>query len=323
MSLIGRRTIRRAAAPMLLMCLGSFLAAVSAPLAQQEPDPNFDFRPAAPAWASGAGPIVVLDQAHSNFHTLEGRYQAFGRVLAADGLVVRPGTERLTREGLSKARVLVIANALHPSNVDVEDWFLPNPSAFEDAEIEAVRSWVEGGGALLLIADHMPFAGAAEKLAAAFGVLFANGFAMHEDLNNGRFTFDRAGGGLADHPITRGRSAAEAVTSVATFTGSAFRIVAPGSALLTFPARTVVMMPEEAWLFSKRTPRLAGEGMLQAAVLKAGKGRVAVFGEAAMFTAQVAGPERRPVGMSEKEAEQNPQFLLNVLHWLVGLIDPA
>jgi len=235
--------------------------------------------------------------------------------------VLKPGRERLTREGLSGARVLVTANALHPSNA--EDWFLPTPSAFEDAEIAAVHEWVEAGGGLLIIADHMPCAGAAEKLAAAFGVLFANGFAMHEDLNNGRFTFDRAGGGLADHPITRGRSASEAVTSVATFTGSAFRLVAPGAALLTFPAQTVLLMPEEAWLFSKRTPRMGGEGMLQGAVLRSGKGRVAVFGEAAMFTAQVAGANKTPMGMSEKGAEQNPQFLLNTLHWLVGLIDPA
>jgi len=41
-----------------------------------------------------------------------------------------------------------------------------------------------------------------------------------------------------------------------------------------------------------------------------------------MFTAQLAGPERRPMGMNEKGAEQNPQFLLNVMHWLTGAIDP-
>jgi hypothetical protein len=296
------------------------IAASGAVFAQQEPDPNFNFRPTSPAWPAGTGPVVVLDQAHANFHTLEGRYQVFGRVLAADGFVVKPGRERFTREGLSGARVLVIANALHPSNE--EDWFLPTPSAFEDPEIDAVRDWVKEGGALLLIADHMPFPGAAEKLAAAFGVLLANGFAMHDDLAGGRFTYDRAGGGLADHPITRGRSPAESVTSVTAFTGSAFRLAAPGTALLTLPAGTVLVMPEEAWLFSKRTPRLSGEGMLQGAALKHGKGRVAVFGEAAMFTAQVAGPERTPMGMSEKGAEQNPRFLLNVLEWLVGRIDP-
>ena len=51
-----------------------------------------------------------------------------------------------------------------------------------------------------------------------------------------------------------------------------------------------------------------------------GKGRVAVFGEAAMFSAQLAGPERRPVGMNKPEAPQNPQFLLNLIHWLTRQI---
>jgi hypothetical protein len=43
-----------------------------------------------------------------------------------------------------------------------------------------------------------------------------------------------------------------------------------------------------------------------------------VFGEAAMFSAQVAGPQRPPMGMKDPAAPQNAQFLLNVLHWLSG-----
>ena len=45
-------------------------------------------------------------------------------------------------------------------------------------------------------------------------------------------------------------------------------------------------------------------------------GRAAFFGEAAMFTAQVAGPDRIPIGMNAPQAEQNFQFVLNVMHWL-------
>ena len=33
---------------------------------------------------------------------------------------------------------------------------------------------------------------------------------------------------------------------------------------------------------------------------------------------QLAGPERRPVGMNAPDAEQNAQFVLNVMHWLEG-----
>lgn len=48
--------------------------------------------------------------------------------------------------------------------------------------------------------------------------------------------------------------------------------------------------------------------------------RVAAFGEAAMFSAQLAGPEQRPMGLNRPQARQNQQFLLNVAHWLSGLL---
>jgi hypothetical protein len=43
---------------------------------------------------------------------------------------------------------------------------------------------------------------------------------------------------------------------------------------------------------------------------------LAVFGEAAMFSAQLAGPQKRPMGMNVPRAKQNCQLLLNVMHWL-------
>jgi hypothetical protein len=60
------------------------------------------------------------------------------------------------------------------------------------------------------------------------------------------------------------------------------------------------------------------EGLRQGAALQFGNGRVAVFGEAAMFTAQLSGPEARPLGMNAPIARQNPQFVLNLLHWLAS-----
>jgi hypothetical protein len=47
-----------------------------------------------------------------------------------------------------------------------------------------------------------------------------------------------------------------------------------------------------------------------------GEGRVAVFGEAAMFTAQIAGEQQRRFGMNSDVAGQNLPFLLNVMRWL-------
>ena len=40
------------------------------------------------------------------------------------------------------------------------------------------------------------------------------------------------------------------------------------------------------------------------------------FGEAALFSAQLAGPEHRPMGMNHPDAVQNAQLLLNIVHWL-------
>jgi hypothetical protein len=51
-----------------------------------------------------------------------------------------------------------------------------------------------------------------------------------------------------------------------------------------------------------------------------GSGRAAFFGEAAMFSAQLGGPTQQPMGMNAPGAEQNLQFVLNVVHWLSRLI---
>jgi hypothetical protein len=302
----------------LLPPLALAIAAGLPAAAQQVSDTTFNPRIAQPAYAEGRGPVVLIDEAHQNFHTAEGRYLAFARLLRRDGYVVRSSKARLTRAALDGARVLVIANALHERNKD--DWDLPTPSAFTADEITAVREWVAAGGSLLLIADHMPFPGAVDHLAAAFGVFFVNGFAQDSIRQDGPIVFRRSAGSLGSHAIVNGRSSAERVDSVASFTGSAFRTTLPVDTLLRLPPTTLVLMPQVAWQFSRLTPRVAGAGMLQGAVLTHGRGRVAVFGEAAMFSAQVAGPQRRPMGMNDPTAPQNAQFLLNVMHWLSGVI---
>lgn len=53
--------------------------------------------------------------------------------------------------------------------------------------------------------------------------------------------------------------------------------------------------------------------------MKYGKGRIVIFGEAAMFTAQLQGKNK--MGMNTKSASQNAQFLLNTLHWLNGILN--
>jgi hypothetical protein len=301
----------------------SFLVALSTSVlpAQQVMDTAFVPRlRSAPTYASGKGPLVLIDEAHNNFHTASGRYRPFAKLLEADGFVVRPNAARFDSASLAVGRVLVIANAVSAQNRD--DWRWPSHSAFAPSEIDAVASWVRRGGSLLLIADHQPFAGAADSLASTLGVFFANGFAMPPagGKRPGELVF-RRGEGLVRHAITDGASAAQRVDSVVSFTGSAFRLATsverPGE-LMRLPAGTRVRMPVVAWQFSDSTPEFRGDGMLQGAVFQLGKGLVAVFGEAAMFSAQVTGPGRLPMGMNAPYAAGNPQFVLNTLHWLAG-----
>jgi len=309
------RVAARAHAALLAVALAPAAAPVAA---QQVADSSFAPALGPPAFPEGRGPRVALDEAHHNFHTLDGRYYTFGQLLGDDGYDVVPLRAPFTEESLLGIDVLVVANAL--SDDDVEEWVLPTPSAFTPGEVRAVRRWVESGGGLLLIADHMPFPGAAQDLAAAFGFTLLNGFAVPADdgAGGGPMVFRRSDGSLADHPVTRGGDPSRHVDSVATFTGEALQ--APGGALslLTFSDGTISLNPDTAWVFHEGTHRTDVSGWSQGAVLDVGRGRVAVFGEAAMFSAQLAGPERIPMGMNAPVAARNPAFLLNLVRWLSG-----
>lgn len=308
---------RPPAPPQLLRSLALCALPVAALTGQQVVDSTFRPRVRAPAYASGAGPLVLVDEAHNNRHTLDGSYRPFAELLRLDGYRVEPLRQRLTREALARARILVIINALASQNVD--NWVLPTPSAFDADEITAVHDWVAGAGALLLAADHMPFPGAAEDLARRFGVAFSNVFAI-DTATWDPIVFRRSDGSLARHPITEGRNAAERIDSVMTFWGQAFRVSAPASALFTFGRSVISYQAERAWRWTDSTPTLRVEGWSQGAALTLGAGRVVVLGEAGMLSAQVSGPNRTPMGMNAPGARQNEQFALNLLHWLSGLL---
>jgi hypothetical protein len=292
--------------------------------AQQVPDRAFRPSIATPIYAKGTGPTICLDEAHFNFHTLDGRFWAFGELMRRDGYQVRALRSTFAARSFSDCRIVVIANA-QPSDADWDTYPYPTPSAFTEPEIEAIQLWVRNGGALLLIADHMPLAGAAAALAGAFGVEFTDGFAVEDFAGEAERAaafakptlFRSQDRTLADHPIAYGRNSTETVRSIRTFTGQAFRAT-DAEPLLVLPANFVALMPRVAWQFGPETRRLPVGNWLQGAVMTFGDGRAAFFGEAAMFSAQLAGPDKRPVGMNAPGAEQNFQFVLNVMHWLSG-----
>ena len=79
-------------------------------------------------------------------------------------------------------------------------------------------------------------------------------------------------------------------------------------------------MPVEYWEFPEGTPTQDVSGWSQGGVGKHGEGRVAFFGEAAMFTAQVFAQGSVRAGMNAPEARDNLQLLLNVMRWLAGIL---
>lgn len=292
----------------------------------QRPDKSFDPTVSDPAYEAGAGPLVCLDEAHNNFHTLDNRFWAFGELLRRDGYVVEASREKFTANVLERCRILVISNA----QLDLDGWGeypYPTPSGFTDEEIHSVQTWVTQGGSLLLIADHMPLAGVAAKLASAFGVEFYDGFAVagfedsaSRDAAFGIPTiFSSETRTLLPHPITQGRSEKESVTSIRSFTGQAFPIPESAQPLMVLPEGFVLLMPERAWEFRPDTKTIPAGGWSQGAVMPFGSGRAAFFGEAAMFSAQIT--DGNPSGMNAPLAEQNFQFVLNVMHWLSGALN--
>lgn len=278
--------------------------------AQQVGDTSFTYPISRPQYAAGKGPEVVIDEAHRNFHTASGRYYPFAKLLRADGYRVSAGTKSFAESLPAKDAILVIANA-----TDGRQWILPTHSAFTVAEIEAVITWVRAGGSLLLIADHMPMAGAADSLARAFGFRFYNGFAVRRD-NAASELFCRADGNLLANTITNGFGIDEQVDSVIAFTGQGFSIPEGAIPVMRLGKEYEVLLPDTAWRFHDNTPRVPGDDLFIAACLEFGKGRIAVFGEAAMFTAQTV--SGRKVGMNHPVARNNAQLLRNVMRWLGG-----
>lgn len=285
---------------------------------QQVADTTYNPFIQSPVYKAGKGSLVFIDEGHHNFHTKNGRYKAFSNLLERDGYKTLEYKDEFKKKELSKGKILVISNALN--EINVEDWFLPNPSAFTKSEIEVIRKWVYNGGSLFLIADHMPMAGAAKDLAAAFGFEFTNGF-VFDTINSGPAFFRLEDKSLGESIITKGRKASESVGQIASFTGQAFKIPDDATPILIFDENYINFLPDTAWVFNIKTTKFNVNGWSQGAFKNYGKGKVVAFGEAAMFTAQLAGPQKQKVGMNNDIAPENFQLLLNIIHWLDGIIE--
>ncbi len=282
----------------------------------QEADEDFDATLSRPAWVVDH-PRVLVDEAHFNFHTISGTYSPFSALLRSDGYQVEANRERLEGWVLVGIDVLVIANARGSDQSGSRG--LP---AFTDEECEAVRNWVEVGGSLLLIADHAPFGAAARTLSHQFGVEMSNLDTVDPEnsdstvaTGDGALVFSRERGLLGDHPIIRGRDEDERITRVLSFNGQS----------LKGPEGSVAFLPlaSTALDVSSDGDTVSAAGRSQGIAMEVGAGRIVILGEAAMLTAQVSRvpfEEKKRGGISSPNAD-NKQLVLNIMHWLTGLVD--
>ena len=282
-------------------------------LAQQEPDLQFDVSVENPAYSKN-GPRVMFDEAHHNFHTMDGRYKPFVNLILNDGYRVIRSRRPFSKQWLESFKIVVIANALGAEDMDDPG---ADRSAFNDDEIQAVYDWVRGGGALLLIADHAPFGSAAAALATKLGVDMNKGLtqdaANSAPEDSSMLIFSRENKLLAVHPITEGRNENERINRVLSFTGQSLKGPEDSFSILKL-SDTAQDAPDFA---SKVFASAAGRA--QALAFKVGKGRVVVHGEAAMLSAQIAGPDHHKLGMNVAGYD-NKQYALNLMHWLSGVL---
>ena len=293
------------------------------PIEGQQPDPNYEPVLAMPEYAPGGGPLVAVDSTHANFHLISGRYQGFYKLLTADGYdvfdfgvpFVAGCSSNLANcayfHTLKQFDTFVISNAI--SDISAE-------------EAEVITRWLSGeigceSGCnprqLILIADHQTngfnFPLHIAELSQRLGLDWPN-----NNVSQRTFTptlpvgYDPNTTGLLNtaHAIAQGRlGLGESVASVTTFTGSGLIEGVPppgGVSLLTLP-EGATWTDAEGHLFP-------GGGYSQGMAFDFGTGRVYASGEAAMFTAQIGG------GMQTLPFNHNQQYLLNILHWLDGLL---
>ncbi|HEV3486347.1 MAG TPA: hypothetical protein VG106_13135 [Vicinamibacterales bacterium] len=312
----------RATSMRVVVAFAIVLPRISSAQQQQLSDPGFDASVANPAYRFGAGPRVLFDEAHFNFHTANGRYKALADLLTNDGYRISPNRERFSPQVLGSYDLLVIANALGAANMTDP---AAASAAFTTDEVESVSEWVRGGGALLFVTDHQPTGAAARNLASQFGVGMSNATTVDTTAGNhldGYFEsileFTRANGRLRDHPIVDGRDSTERVNRVVAFGGQSLAGPPSSTCFLELgPAAFDLQMPSR-----QRTP--AG-GRCMGLAIRHGRGRVVVMGEAGMLSAQLVtetapnGKTTHPWGMNWPGLD-NRQLALNIVRWLSGAL---
>jgi hypothetical protein len=120
------------------------------------------------------------------------------------------------------------------------------------------------------------------------------------------------------------RNSQERVRRIVAFTGQSLSVPKDSVALMKMGDDAVEVATREE-LQDFVTGKQVGKsvaGRAQGIAMSFGKGRIAAFGEAAMFSAQVAGSGAWAFKMGmNAEGNDDRQFALNVMHWLARALD--
>ncbi len=287
-------------------------------------DRAFDSRVSDPAYRTD-GPIVLFDEGHLNTHPTTAGYKPLADLLRSDGYRLRVLQQPFCSPDLEGVSILVLALARGANDAN-------DDPAYSEAEGAVIERWVRAGGSLLLITDHWPYGTAVSSLARRFDIAMGAGMvedATHHDPDRGasHVIFSDENGLLWDHPIVRGRSSAERVRRVLTFTGQSLQ--GPAAAV---PFLALSDVATERPPGAPRVERTGGDvrvrmeygdpvtaaGRAQGLALEVDAGRVIVLGEAGMLRAQRPRRGLR-VGMNVPGYD-NRQLALNIMHWLSWLL---
>jgi hypothetical protein len=281
-------------------------------------DLKYKYKLSTPTYGKGKGPVVYFDEAHANRYRITDRFKPLATMLQKDGYDVRPYKINFTDKGLATGKILVMANAY---GQQVNGWLVDSAQALTKDELSALKSWVENGGRLLLLADVLPFPSRVEQVAKAFGFEWLNGQVLDTSDKDIADVFSAELKMMGKHVILEGRNDNEIVDQVAVFNGSAIRIPAKAKPVLKYSDSFRVFYPQKPWEITPRTPGESADGLCLAATLDYGQGKVVVLGDIEMLCALKATNTGEKVGMNHKFAQQNARFALNMFHWLDGFIE--
>jgi len=293
----------------------------------QAAEEGYTFDNQSPAYALGTGPRIAVHRYVSPY-VQRGAFNPFQTLVETDGFQFNWLDKQISSESLAEIDILVVSNAYTKGGANDYNNFgtLDAPSVYSPDEIQIIKTWVEQGGRLLVLADHSPFAGGAIKLAEAFGFVFMTGFAIHKDSFSERvltdIDFRREGEGkqigkLSDHPIVNGSTGRPPISHFKTFGGQAIIPAPKASSFLTIPAGFESLLTFRLRQDFNTAARLDASGLSQGATMDFGDGRIAIFGETGAFTSQ-SQLGAAPFGLSDPEADENADFVLATLRWLVG-----